>query len=217
VRTLFAVIFLFVALVLCHTSSATTTTCTTGALPNGDGGDLIVSTGTCTVKAGTYQYHNVNIISGGTLLFTDTQIDFWAESILVENTGSLIAGSTAAPIGANGGKVTFHLYGKDQGTGKNGAKGPGVGITCLSDPLNPCGVPKALWNSNSTMDLNPTSCVLAKNVSGYNQNLPGNVDDCFYRYEPLDYDDGASGSPPTVGYFGYKVVAVSYGGRLQED
>ena len=75
-------------------ASAQVTTCTTGALPSGNGGDLIVTgPGTCTVNAGTYQYHNVNIILGGTLLFTDSQIDFWAESILVENSGSLIAGS----------------------------------------------------------------------------------------------------------------------------
>jgi len=46
----------------------------------------------------------------GTLLFTDNKIDFWAESILVENTGSLIAGSTTAPIGTADGLVTIHLY-----------------------------------------------------------------------------------------------------------
>src|ERR1700723_1919337 len=58
-------------------ASAQTTTCTTGSLPEGTGGDLIVSTGTCTVGAGTFQYRNVKIISGGTLSFTDNNIDFW--------------------------------------------------------------------------------------------------------------------------------------------
>ena len=43
------------------------------------------------------------------------------------------------------------------------------------------------------------------------QNLPGDVNDCFYGYMPLTYDNG--GNPP--GYFGYKVLAVSYGGTLQ--
>ena len=128
-------------LVLCATASAQTTTCTTGSLPEGTGGDLIVSTGTCMVGAGTFQYHNVNIISGGTLLFTDNNIDFWAESILVENTGSLIAGSTTAPIGTAGGVVTIHLYGPDQGT-----SGTAQGIPCqtpTSDTVGPCGVPLA--------------------------------------------------------------------------
>jgi hypothetical protein len=49
------------------------------------------------------------------------------------------------------------------------------------------------------------------NVNGFNQNLPGNVNDCFYSYMPLDYDGGGT----TPGYFGYKVLAVSYGGTLQ--
>jgi hypothetical protein len=59
--------------------------------------------------------------------------------------------------------------------------------------------------------LDPTSCVLAQNVNGFNQNLPGNVNDCFYAYMPLDYDGGGT----TPGYFGYKVLALSYGGTLQ--
>lgn len=180
---------------------ADTTTCTTGQLPNGNGGDLIVSGGTCTVAAGTYQYHNVNIISGGTLLFTDANIDFWAESILVENTGSLIAGSTTAPIGTAGGHVAFHLWGVDEGT-----NGHAQGIVCqtpTSDTVGPCGVPMGIWTSNVSMEIDPTSCV--------SNSLPGGVTDCFYQYMPIDYDGG--GDPP--GYFGYKVLALSYGGTLQ--
>ncbi len=192
-------------LALGQLAGAQATTCTTGSLPPGNGGDLIVSGGTCTVGAGTFQYHNVNIISGGTLLFTDNKIDFWAESILVENTGSLIAGSTTAPIGTADGLVTIHLYGVDQGT-----SGKAQGITCQT-PGGTCGVPTVLWNSNPMNGLDPTSCVLAQNVNGFNQNLPGNVNDCFYAYMPLDYDGGGT----TPGYFGYKVLALSYGGTLQ--
>ena len=199
-----------IGLGLSQAAAAQATTCTTGSLPFGNGGDLIVSGGTCMVNvAGTYQYHNVNIINGGTLLFSDVKIDFWAESILVENTGSLIAGSTTAPIGTAGGVVTFHLYGQDQGT-----SGTAQGIPCqtpTSDTVGPCGVPLVLWNSNPMNVLDPTSCVLAKNVNGFNQNLPGNVNDCFYGYMPLEYDGGGT----TPGYFGYKVLAVSYGGTLQ--
>lgn len=199
-RLLFLAMLL--ASALCSIASAQVTTCTTGALPAGTGGDLIVSgPGTCTVSSGTYQYHNVNVILGGTLLFTDTKIDFWAESILVENTGSLIAGSKYAPIGTYGGQVTLHLYGRDQGT-----TGTAQGIVCqtpTSDTVGPCGVPMNIWTSNVAMGIDPTSC--AQNA------LPGGVTDCFYQYMPLDYDGG--GNPP--GYFGYKVLALSYGGTLQ--
>jgi len=40
--------------------------------------------------------------------------------------------------------------------------------------------------------------------------LPGGVKDRFYPYTPLPFDDGKTGND--VGYFGYKVIAVSYGG-----
>ncbi len=180
-----------------HTARASTTTCTTGALPTGDGGDLIVNTGTCTVGAGKYLYGNVNIYGGGSLVFTDAKIDFWAKSILVEASGSLIAGTTAAPIGTAGGVVIFHLYGKDQGTAGKG----GQGIICQS-PGGTCGVPSSIWTSNTMSTMNPSSCTTSQ--------LPGGVTDCFYQYEPLVFDGGGT----TPGYFGYKVLAVSYGGTL---
>src|ERR1700691_2718889 len=64
-------------------------------------------TGPCEVKAGTYTFHQVNIYQkadaavGGSLNFDDDPngITFSAESILVENGGSLVAGSAATPIG----------------------------------------------------------------------------------------------------------------------
>ncbi|MBI4382196.1 MAG: G8 domain-containing protein [candidate division NC10 bacterium] len=156
-----------------------------------DKGDDVEITNSCTVLAGTYKYGNVNILNGGSLIFTDATIDFWAASILVENGGSLIAGTPSAPIGTNGGVVTIHLYGKDQGAG-------GSGILCKSPEsatVGPCGVPLDVWNSNG----------------GGQVMLPGGVTDFFYQYKSLPYDDG--GNP--AGYFGYKVLAVSYGGTLQ--
>ena len=178
--------------------------CSTGSLPEGNGGDLTVTTGTCTVHPGTYKYHNVNIYGGGTLLFADEPggTDFWAESILVENNGSLIAGTAGMPFGTNQGRLRIHLWGDDQGLN-------GQGITCQSSAT--CGVPQKLWDSNPMTGMNPASCMRAKDVAGYNQNLPGNVDDCFYAYMPITYDGGGS----TPGYFGYKVLAVSYNGTLQ--
>src|SRR5687768_12901436 len=118
--------------------SSAQTTCTGGALPPGTGEDLEV-TGTCSVGAGTYQYRNVNIYNGGTLTFTDAKIDFWAQSILIEKSGSLTAGSSSTPIGTNGGLLTIHLYGQDQGTS-------GTGITCKTDER--CGVDADTWTSN---------------------------------------------------------------------
>jgi G8 domain len=194
--------------------TATLCSCTTGALPNGNGQDLEIYTGTCVAHAGLYRFHNVNIYGGGQLMFMDDgDTDFWAESILIENKGSLTAGKAGESYGTKG-TLTIHLYGKAQGTTGAG----GRGIPCLSDKKNQCGVPDKLWTSNcpgndcsQPMKLNPTSCVRAKDVVGFNQNLPGKVDDCFYAYMPLTYD--GAGTPP--GYFGYKVLAVSYGGTLQ--
>jgi cell migration-inducing and hyaluronan-binding protein len=194
-------------------SRPTAITCSNSeSLPTGGDGSTdvqVVGPGVCFVNAGAYHYHNFNIYDGGTLQFVDNgNTDLWAANILIENNSSLIAGSTSAPYGANG-ILTIHLWGRAQAVGTGHGDG-GIGITCLSDNVNQCGVPTPLWDSNPITGLNPTSCVHAKDVQGFNQNLPGNVDDCFYAYMPIDYDDG--GNPP--GYFGYKVLGVSYGGTL---
>jgi len=166
-------------------------TCGGGALTPGqtNGSDLVIKA-PCTVGPGTYNVGKVNIVTGGTLTFTDPpssgSTDFWAKAILVENGGALIAGSPAAPIGGQGGVVTIHLYGTDQGPSG------GKGIACVTDPQ--CGVPAAVWSSNG-----------AGKVA-----LPGGVTDYFYQYDHLPYDDG-----DPAGFFGYKVLAVSYGGTLQ--
>ncbi len=192
-------------------------TCSSGESlpPNGDGTQdvQVVGPGTCFVFPGTYMFNNINIYNGGAgggvLQFMDSgNIDLWAANILVENNSSLIAGSPSAPYGQNG-TLTIHLFGPAQSVGTGHGDG-GVGITCLSDQMNQCGVPTNIWTSNCPQNncsnmptLNPPSCVQSS--------LPGSVNDCFYAYMPLDYDDG--GNPP--GYFGYKVLGVSYGGTLQ--
>src|SRR5262245_41881014 len=96
--------------------------CPGGVLDPGAGEDIVLSA-SCSVGAGTYHYGVVNIINGGSLNFQDKVIHFWAQSVVVENGGSLIAGSTSTPIGQNGGLVTIHLYGADQGPG-------GTGVAC---------------------------------------------------------------------------------------
>src|SRR5260370_12563147 len=77
--------------------------CAGGVLAKGTGDDLLINA-PCTVNTGTYNYHNVNIIKGGSLQFSDKVIDFWAHGILVQNEGSLIPGVVAAAHEGSGGK-----------------------------------------------------------------------------------------------------------------
>lgn len=201
--------------------AASPTTCTTGAFPHGNKAnppDIVVMTGTCTVSAGQYYFHNINILNGGHLLFADAVTDFWAESILIQSGGIMSAGSPSMPIGSAGGRITIHLWGPNQGGTAIGPGGNGgKGIDCLmsdgeggfvTDPQ--CGIPTNVWNSNK-MDMNnmnPASCIRVSTL-GKGMLLPGNVDDCFYQYGPLVYDDGDPNA-----YFGYKVLALSYNGTL---
>jgi hypothetical protein len=171
-----------------------------------------------------YVFHNVNIVNGGKLIFHDDfDVDFYAESILVENGGTLTAVSTnvgflprarkAASALPFQKRLTFHLWGAPEESG----------ITCLSDPQPlgaPCGIPDPVWSANTIMAddlmMNPPPAPPhpknngCKSVSGYSQFLPG--DDCFYQYEIQDKQDKANG---TKAYFGHKVLAVSFGGTLQ--
>lgn len=165
-------------------------------LPPGTGRDLLV-TGNCVVDAGTYTYGEVNIYGGGKLTFRDAKIDFWAKGIVVENEGTLEAG-VPAPIGSTApftGKLTIHLYGADQGVNPGG-----VGVDCIQKY---CGIPDAVWSSNG-----------ASKVA-----MPNAPDDYFYPYGPLMYDGGKLPADTTqgtdYGFFGYKVLAVSYGGTLR--
>jgi hypothetical protein len=175
--------------------------CQSGSLDPGGGQDLMVvptmaPDKRCHVGSGTYNYGNVNILAGGSLVFDellpDVKIDFWAKSILVENMGSLSAGEIR-PFGTRGGVLTIHLYGADHGVG-------GQGIICQS-PLSamgaPCGIPDSIWFND-----------LTKPVV-----LPGPVSDFFYKYSALPIDNGEVGDQ--TGFFGYKVLAVSYGGTLE--
>jgi cell migration-inducing and hyaluronan-binding protein len=196
---------------------AATTTCTGGAITSGDASTDLQVTGPCTVAAGTYIFHNVNIYakdpstctanpsSCGSLTFADdpSGIDFYAENIIVENGGSLTAGTTA-PIGTtcSGGKcgtVTIHLWGAATEPGALCKSGTDCGVP-NSDPNN-------IWGSNTynTDFKNPPATCKA-------MTLPGGVNDCFYPYEPLDPADQKNNIPA---YFGHKVLAVSYGGTLQ--
>jgi hypothetical protein len=118
------------------TCNETKCTCSGGAIDPGDGTKNLAIIGACTASGGLYQYKNVNIYKdvlgggaadGGSLTFTDATgaINFWANSILIENNGALIAGSQTAPFV---GPLTIHLYGLEQNKENSGLKG--VGIAC---------------------------------------------------------------------------------------
>jgi Pentapeptide repeats (8 copies)/RTX calcium-binding nonapeptide repeat (4 copies)/G8 domain len=173
--------------------------CAGGTLAPGDGTTNLLIASLCNVGAGLYQYRDVNIINDGTLTFLDegAETNFWAKSILVENGGSLIAGTNtqAGAFGANGGTLTIHLYGSDNDK---------TGIACKSPQQSsnvPCGIDRDVWSSNSMNTVNPASCKKSK--------LPDGESDCFYDYMVPDPVSGETG------FFGSKVLAVSYGGTLQ--
>ncbi|MBO0733781.1 MAG: hypothetical protein J2P49_05575, partial [Methylocapsa sp.] len=185
-------------------------TCAGGQLGPGnpaDPQDLLISD-ECHVGDGTFYYRDVNIVAGtstfGKLIFDElipkVKIDFWARSILVENMGSLLAPNGGAPpFGSQGGVLTIHLFGADQGV-------KGTGIICHSPVILPdgepsrlgqCGIPNSVWDSNGSSKVS----------------LPGQTNpDYFYRYSALPTDNGQVGDH--TGYFGYKVLAVSFGGTV---
>ncbi|MGH7815740.1 MAG: hypothetical protein ACREQI_17265 [Candidatus Binataceae bacterium] len=206
-------------------ASPTADTCAGGTLAAGDPNnipsnppDLLIS-GPCMVTGGPggagnakhYFYSNVNIVKGGSLNFQDAQIDFWAKSVIVENNGSLMAGSSATPIGTAGrgpvgasgtmrSVVTINLWGPQQADPANGS-----GVECKSPLIqppadhpkwepSPCGIPVNDWNNGDDRE----------------RQLDNGVKDYFYKYGTLPFD----GADPNA-YFGYKVLAVSYGGTIQ--
>jgi hypothetical protein len=170
--------------------------------PGNSGDNLLVYGGACMVNPGTYNYHNINIYNGGTLQFADGTTNLSVANILIENGGTMLAGSVAdnGTITPIAGPLTITLYGADQGPG-------GVGITCQSDER--CGVPADTWKQMA-MGLYPKTCTQSR--------MPGlgNIDDCFYQYDAMPFDNGKpQNSAQPFGYYGYKVIGVGYGGSLQ--
>jgi hypothetical protein len=161
-------------------------------------------------KSLLFVFHDVNILSGGKLEFDDgVPIDFYAESIVVENLGKLTAVGTS--MAGYSTRLTIHLWGASVDDG----------IECQTkiDQVNnigPCGVPFDVWNSNPGMAQhlamqNPTPPTHPKNAPCV-QTSKMPVTDCFYQYEVQDAQDRNKG---LNAYFGHKVLAVSYGGTLQ--
>ncbi len=142
-----------------------------------------------------------------------------------------------------GGFLTIHLYGANQSVNDSGkpvdpAKTPGQGVLCKS-PLTedadknevPCGIPPKVWQSNGGAVLDGCGAASITKDSSCIPGLPTAAKDYFYDYGPLYGDSkcsngktfevsngkalcGSAAATGKVGYFGYKVLAVSYGGRL---
>jgi cell migration-inducing and hyaluronan-binding protein len=212
--------------------------CRNAVLPTFSPSDLrdLKVTGTCLVQIGVKSYFaNVNIVDGGILVFRESdglansQTDFWASSIIIENRGQMSAfGAGGVGYGFNGGTLTIHLYGKNEAVWNAATETfttQNLGTVCKSGPNDnfgkpqgPCGVDLDIWNSNGSKEV-----MLPINDD---KNLP--ITDYFYQYGPLRGDgrctDGSvfangkcgAGTNPAamVGYFGNKVLAVSFGGDL---
>jgi hypothetical protein len=159
-----------------------TVTCSSGFLPGAgvvnSPPDLLVN-GECHVKPDqTYYFENVNVLDKGRLVFDEldktikpTATHFWAQSMMIENGGTIAAGSARQPYGTYGSVLTIHLYGADRN-----ASGPALGAlfrTAQNADTGPCGIPKSAWSDNGKTKLE----------------LPGSVSDFFYRYGPLHGDD----------------------------
>lgn len=169
--------------------------------------DLLVN-GTCTIsKLGDYFFGQVNIVKGGTLAFIEpaqptdpkqNKTNFWASSIIIENGGAMVAGvGDQKPYGTNGNELNIILYGHDRSEGDPVGK-PGQGADCKQDR---CGIPAEHWQHETAQ---PVA------LPGFT----GDQKDYFYAYHGVPYDSAPvkNGEP---GYFGYKVLGLSYGGRLE--
>jgi len=169
--------------------------------------DLLVN-GACTISTlGDYYFGQVNIVKDGILTFVEppqasdpkkNKTNFWASSIIIENGGALVAGvGDQKPYGTNGNELNIILYGHDRSEGDPVGK-PGQGAGCKQEH---CGIPAAHWQHETAEPVK---------LPGFT----GDQKDYFYAYHGMPYDDKPlpNGEP---GYFGYKTLGLSYGGRLE--
>lgn len=199
---------------VCTVAQAATDICPNNILPesakpsqNNNANNLVVNK-ICYVSANTpYYYSTINIVSNGALVFDEVHgvapsaaasaaTNIWASAIIIENGGKLVAGHdcpNAACSGRFGQKfnnLTIHIYGNDtakwdRATNKFTAQN--LGATCYGAT---CGVDSTTWSKLKYEPLRSEAKCTDRNI------WP------------------ACGSGARVGYFGSKVLAVSYGGTL---
>ena len=193
--------------------------------------DLIVDS-CLIVSSGQYVYHYVNVLDGGTLYFKDDggRIDFRAASVLVQQGGRVKAGSWCCPYGSYGGKLDVGLWGTDPtDLGTQPPSTPGIDcvdatgfpVPCFSHALihtpHYCTVSDSDDPCSSTTEPTPIGDnALFEGHLGHGGHAtatpatPGNptaTPGTPIMDPGLPFDEGAA--------FGYKVFAVTYGGRLE--
>ena len=148
---------------------------------------------------------------GGRLVFLDpgdsSSIQFQASSILVENGGKIQAGSYCDPFGQNGAHLQIGLWGNDptaQGTTPSTSA-----ISCIAEGGNcfPAGtLDKYCINDGPGFD--PDDPCQSSSGGAIGDNA------LFESYGNLPFDNPSGAQLPGV-FFGYKALAVAYGGHLE--
>ncbi|HZX26143.1 MAG TPA: G8 domain-containing protein [Telluria sp.] len=155
-------------------------------------------------KSGTYTYQYLHVVAGGTIYFVDDggTINLRAQSILVEQGGAMVAGSYDTPFGLNHGKLVIGLYGAGPQDFSKSSLPSYAPIQCQNKQCYPAArVGQGCYNSG--MGFNPNDPCQAVLPADHH------LDNTYF--EGYGHDHGTADSSP----FGYKVLAVSYGGSLQ--
>lgn len=177
--------------------------CTTLTAPSPDDAPADLLVDSClVVPSGSYVYRYVNIVDGGTLYFQDDggTIDFRVASLLVEQGGTLQAGAWCQPFGSQGGTLDIGLWGTDP-TNQGATPTTGQGIVCQGPGGNGQCYPSTLTTNNHYCTGSDPSDPCASTTADSN-----GANALFQGYGNLPFDDNP---------FGFKTLAVSYGGSLR--
>lgn len=181
-------------------------------VPGGRAGappDVVISD--CrTVAPGTYSYRLINVVQGGTLYFADQAggTNLYAQSILVQQGGSIRAGAWCQPFGTGGGKLTIGLWGDDPT--KQATVPSKSGIVCknAAGQAAPC-YPADRVGKYCTGGNLSDPCASP-------QPGPAGASALFEGYEKASRDPNVSLKLHFDGNdFGFKSFAVSYGGSVE--
>lgn len=179
-------------------------------------GDLTGATTQCFFadSSHSYVYHHINVVKGGTLIFKDMGgvVDFRISSLLVEQGGVVEAGTPSCPFGSNGGKLEIGLWGNDPTNptnewDKQGLTANTEGIVCKTNG-GKC-YPDGLDDGNHYCTVKDSDSPCMSTVSDVN-----GANAIFEKYGDLPFDNPNKLNQPGT-FFGYKVLALAYGGTLR--